>query len=76
MEQSDTEKFISWFIKTMASGIRSDTSNEVEYNNILHIMEDKSELQIPSQYEVYKFNKKIWRIKNDDDYIWLVKMVK
>ncbi len=64
---SETEDFAKWLLKTMVN------VKEFEYNKVLHVLEENTELQVPSQKESYKFNKKSWDIKNDDDYIFLTK---
>lgn len=68
---NDKDDFIKSLVRIISMNIVD--GKEIRYNNTLHIMEEKSELQTPSEFEIYKFNKKAWSIKNDEDYIYLMK---
>lgn len=64
---SETEDFTKWLLKTMVN------VNEFKYDKILHVMEEKTELQVPSQKESYKFNRKSWNVEKDEEYFYLTK---
>jgi len=68
---TETDEFVKWFIRSMAVDLIK--GKEITYNKQMHIMGKDSELQAPSEIEIYKFNIKDWSIKIDKDYLIVIK---
>jgi hypothetical protein len=68
---TETDELVRWFVKTMAVDLIK--GKEISYNNQMHIMQKDSELLVPSETEIYKFNMSEWSIKHDKEYLILIK---
>jgi hypothetical protein len=68
---TETDELVKWFVKTMAVDVLK--GKEISYNKQIHIMQKDSELLMPSEIEMYKFNLNEWELKRNENYIILIK---
>ncbi len=69
---SNIDKIIKMAVEGIATYRRAITK---KYENISHVMREDYEVLIPSDTESYTFDKKVWNILDNKDYVVITKKV-